>query len=327
MSRELNILQSYSKTQIPERLQKFYSSEMEPYSESTIDGIPGWDHRCEFELDFSAYTLKELISRHNEWLKSGSVEDKCEYIPFSTLSIEDDSMVDFLAINISKEDCPVYYGDHETGGFSRIARSLDNFLINLGDQGENPFDIFMEIYNKAKDAYFEDNNPLVIKTLGENFFDKFDIDPARPTIYIKEFPKALNLLGCAYYEMDQLTKAMETLNKACTAIFCKDAFLNRIKLNILCSNYEEATKQCDFGLMKFTDSFSQSFLHLYLGIIKHTEKNEEKALLHFSKMRGNVEKTHSNSIIPVALTYTHMIETKDFEKTFNEVSKLTQNNL
>ncbi len=325
MSKILNTVKSYCKSSIPARLEKFYLSEMEEYSDSTIANLPGWDPESEFELNFSAATFTGLQNRHNDWLTNKSKEDNCEYIPFSTLTdLEyEDELTDFLAINISQENCPVCFGNHETGGFIVIYKTLDYFLEYLEDEDVNPMEQFGTLFERALEASSKSDHSLVIETLG-NFFDKNQINPGIPGPYMKEIPEALNLLGAAYHELEQTEKAIEYLNLACTGIFCRNAFLNRVKLNLISSEYDIAMEQCNQGLERFSDDYSKSFLNLYKGIIYGVFEKNDEALECFALMVGNVEKSDFGILTPVAAIYTHFTEINDFEMVFNNISKMIQ---
>ncbi|NMH88925.1 hypothetical protein [Flavivirga algicola] len=325
MSQMLNTVKSYCKSSIPTRLEKFYLSEMENYSDSTIANLPGWDPVVQFELNFSETAFTGLQNNHEDWLASGSKKDNCEYIAFSTLADLEyrDELTDFLAIDIRQENCPVYYGDHETGEFINIHKTLDYFLEYLDDEDVNPMEQFGALYEKAQDAFSKSDHSLIVETLGA-FFEKNQINPGIPGPYMKEIPEALNLLACAYDELEQPEKAMEYLDLACNGIFCRNAFLNRVKFNLISSKYDIAMEQCNQGLERFSDDYSKSFLNLYKGIIYGVYEKNNEALECFALMTGNVEKSDFEILTPVAAIYTHFTEIKDFEMVFNRTSKMIQ---
>ena len=234
-------IKEYCKGAFPKRLQKFYESEYEEYQESIFANLPGWDPSCTFYLYFDIETFKELQDRHEDWLERESKEDGCQYIGFAQLADEEygDELIDFLAVNISNEDCPVYFGNHETGDFSVMYETLDSFLEVLKDDVSNPMELFPEYYEKSKEAHSDSEYEVVVELLG-GLFDKYHIDPSIPGPYMQQIPDALNLLGISYFELDQREKAIETLDEACKGMFCKHAFLNRVKFNLLAENYEKS---------------------------------------------------------------------------------------
>ncbi len=324
MSEVLNTVKSYFKSPIPKRLENFYLSEIERFDDSMIANLPGWDPEYQFGLSFSSSTIAQLQEQHKDWLLKASKTDECTYIPFSNLLEGDESeLTDFLAINISQENCPVYYGDHETGEFTLIHKTLNHFLEYLDGGDVNPMEQFGVLYEKSQEAFFSNDNTLVINLL-EDFFDKTPVNPAIPGPYMKEIPDALNLLACAYKDMDLPEKAIVYFNKACTGIFCRNAFLNRVKFYLISSEYNTAMEQCNLGLERFSDAYSTSFLNLYKGIINAVLEKDEEALACFALMTGDVEKSNLEILTPVAAVYTHITEINDFEMVFNKTLKMIQ---
>lgn len=321
MSNLLNTIKSYSNTPIPKTLQEFYHTEHEKYTDCQIANLPGWAPDCQFDLDFSESTIIELMDRHKDWITSESKNDNCNYIPFSSLGDE----TDFLAINISQTDCPVCFGNHETGEFIIIYNTLESFLQYLDNGEVNPMESFIDIYEEAKTAFYDDDVTLVVDLLGD-FFNKHQINPAEFGPFMKQIPDALNLLACSYNDLDEPEQAMEVLEQACKAMFCRNAYLNRIKFNLILSNYDIAMNQCNDGLERFSDDYSTSFINLYKGIIYGISEKNKKALECFSLMVGDVEKSNFNTLTPVAGIFTHYTEASDFEEVFNETLEIIRGN-
>ncbi|WP_299437737.1 hypothetical protein [uncultured Aquimarina sp.] len=302
-----------STTSVPKRLEIFYLSEADEYNDASIANLPGWDPSCEFDLDFSADTVEELMERHSDWITRESESDQCQYIAFSTLEDE----TDFLVVNISDEDCPVYFGNHETGDFQMIYKSLDRFVKYLDSEDINPMELFGELYEKSQTAFFDGNEELVVTLLGD-FFDQYPMNPAIPGPYMKQIPDALNLLACSYVTLDRTEEAMEAFELACTGMFCRNAFLNRIRLNLISSEYDVAMQLCDQGLNRFSDSYSTSFINLYKGVIHAVLEKEEDGRACLALMNGDVEKTDFNIVTPVAAIFIHYTAATDFEEVFNQ---------
>ncbi|MBW1295547.1 hypothetical protein [Aquimarina litoralis] len=319
MSNLLNTVESWSEISIPERLKTFYLSEIETYEDHTIANLPGWDPSCEFDLDFSLDTISELMDRHSDWIQTASESDQCQYIAFSSL----DDETDFLAVNITNENCPIYFGNHETGGFQMIYKTLDNFLQYLDSEDVNPMELFPTLYEKAKVAFFENDDEKVITLLGD-FFDKYPMDPGVPGPFMKQIPEALNIVACSHYNLEQFDEAMNMLELACNGIFCRNAFLNRIKFKLLSSEYDMAMQLCTQGLDRFSDSYSTSFINLYKGVIFGISENYEDALACFALMSGDMEKSDFNILTPIAAVYTHYTPETDFQKVFSQTLSVIQ---
>ncbi|MBU2915305.1 tetratricopeptide repeat protein [Reichenbachiella agariperforans] len=323
MSKILDTLKSYCKGPIPERLYSFFTSEVEKYNDCKIANLPGWDPESTFGLKFSKDTIEELQERHGDWIADGSANDRCEYIAFSSLIDLDyeDKLTDFIAVNISDENCPVYFGNHENGQFEMIYNSLDYFLAYLDKEEAHPMEGFTSLYESAKSAFYNGDNEQVIEGVAP-FFEQHEIDPSKPGPYMKEIPDALNLLACAYYDRDQPNQALAYLDQACKGFFCRNAYLNRAKFIMVSSDYERAMEQCNQGLERFSDDYATSFLNLYRGVIYGILERYDDAQTCFDLMTGNVEKSDFDILTPVAAVYTHYTESDDFEMVFNKVATL-----
>lgn len=286
-----NILKSYINISIPKTLLQFYLYRYEKYTERQISNLPGRAPDCQFSLNFSESTIIDLLGKHKGWIERESKLDNCEYIPFSSLNDE----TNFLAININQSDCPVYFGNHETGKFTLIYNTLESFLRYLDRNEMNSMESFIGLYKKAKIAFLKDDMLLVINLLG-GFLNEKKINSPISKPYLKQIADALNLLAWSYNNSDAPEQAMETLNLVCKTMFCRNAYLNRIKLNLIVSNYYLAIKQCNQGLKQFSDDYSTTFINLYKGLAYEILEKNKEALKCFDLMTRNVEKSDFNSI-------------------------------
>ncbi|NMH87489.1 hypothetical protein [Flavivirga algicola] len=133
MLKHLQSMKLYEIESLPERIENFHLSEVNNYDEYILEEPPRFFSEDEQAwIDFSVKEVKYLINAHEDMIISESKKDNKKYMPIA--GIQD--LIDFFAIDVSDDKCPVYYGDIEDGEFRRESSSLDDFLryyIRKGD--------------------------------------------------------------------------------------------------------------------------------------------------------------------------------------------------
>lgn len=303
---------------VPEKLVSFLNQSAD-YNGETISNLPGWDPECEFEIEFSKESILELVDRHGDWLKKNSEADAAHYLPFSTLEEE----TDFLVVDISKEDCPILFADHESGQFILIKKNIDKFLASFDESELYTMDQLGELYQQAMSDYFEGKSDEIINTLG-TLFDDNQVNPGIPSPYMQILPDALNLLAVAYFDNEQIEETFETLDLACQGIFCEKAFLNRIKVNLLTGQYETVLEQTKEGLSRFNSEYAQAFLNLYHAVALGAQEKEDEAIPFLNLLPDVEGKNDLVKVTPVAAMYTHILGNISFEEAFGKTAAVVE---
>ncbi len=313
--------QKYASKELPNRLIDFYQNEADLYVNSSINNLPGWNPETEFELNFSAHTIKELNERHADWLLRESEDKACIYLAFSSLEDE----IDFLAVEITNEDCPVYFGNHEDGSFELLYHSLDDFVDFLDDdESRNPLVVLPELYETAKEDFSDENYEEVIDSLGA-YFDKHPVNPAIPSPLMRMIPDALNLVACAHGELKEKEKQIELLDLACRGIFAQSAYLNRVRYYLLEQSFEKVIDLCNEGLERFSNEFTRSFLFLYKDLAQEELEDEQAMLETFKNIENVIDMEDIGTAATVAILYVHYLPMDDFEEVFTGFSAIIKN--
>lgn len=310
-----NSLELIAGKSIPETLSNFFNNLADQYSEETINNLPGWDPNSHFEVFFSEETILALNAQHSDWLKENSEADNAHYVPFSTLEEE----TDFLVVDISNDDCPILFADHESGQFIVLKNSLKLFLAALDGESTYQMEQIGEVYEEALSDYFEGKLQSAHSTL-EAFFDENKVNPGIPGPFMQIIPDALNLYACVCNELDEVEEAMKNLNLACEGIFSQKAYLNRIKINLLTGHYDTVIEQSKSGLSRFNDEYAQAFLNLYRAVALGAQEKEDEAEPFLNLLPEVDGKNDLMKVTPVAAMYTHVLGNLTFEDAYNKTA-------
>ncbi len=133
MLNHLQTMKLYEIDSLPERIENFHLSEVNNYDEHILEEPPYFfPEEQQAWIDFSIKEVKYLVNAHRDMIISESKKDNKKYMPIA--GIQD--LIDFFAIDVSDDKCPVYFGDIEDGEFIKQSSSLDDFLRNHITKGD-----------------------------------------------------------------------------------------------------------------------------------------------------------------------------------------------
>jgi hypothetical protein len=196
-----------------ERFRRFAAGEYLDYRQLFYYGLPMWDFDSRFHADFNP----DLNPFH--W-NNLSPADYPGYVPICPVHPEGEkeARTDFLAVDASAAECPVYVWDHEHPSFTLIAPSLDAFLGSLlKKSAKTPLKHFQErvvaanqraaAFNQKKDyaATVQELAGLLTMKI-ESFKDKWDLRQEVGTGYA--------LLGTAWEGLGEIEKAVAALRRS-----------------------------------------------------------------------------------------------------------------
>ena len=189
----------------PKRYKDFFTTgECEKYKGLYVSDLPHYSSDTRFKVKFMLPDF-DLFTWHGI-----SREDHPEWIPLSLLGEEPQ----FLAVDITKNECPVAMWEHEDGMFHAHSKSLDEFLARLVKKGKKTSkQKFINTVEKAhklvsKNEYKKGLELLegMADSLPQNVEKDFEARKAVNIYY--------NLRGLCYKNLDQIEKAIEDYHLA-----------------------------------------------------------------------------------------------------------------
>jgi predicted DNA-binding WGR domain protein len=196
-----------------ERFRRFAAGEYLDYRQLFYYGLPMWDFDSRFHADFD-------LDLNPFYWNNLSPADYPGYVPICPVRPEGDkeARTDFLAVDASAAECPVYVWDHEHPSFTLIAPSLDAFLGSLlKKSAKTPLKHFQErviaankraaAFNQKKDyaATVQELAGLLTMKI-ESFKDKWDLR--------REVGTGYALLGTAWEGLGEIEKAVAALRRS-----------------------------------------------------------------------------------------------------------------